>query len=122
MKGRLLAWHQPADFPMPEENRRHGLSIYETKELGLFDDFEYRTRNFLFDSAGYGGWLPVIRSAFETLGSDHVCFGSDFPYEVDKARYVRRVIEDISKLDMPEDDKKKFFEGNLRRFFTGTST
>jgi len=53
--------------------------MYEAKELGTFDDFEDRLKNILFDSAGYGGWLPVIKAAFETLGKDHVCFGTDYP-------------------------------------------
>src|SRR4030042_3142422 len=29
LKGRLLAWHQPKDFSIPQEDRGHGLSIYE---------------------------------------------------------------------------------------------
>lgn len=117
LKGRLLAWHQPEGFPIPEEDRRHGLSIHQAKELGLFDDFESKVKNFLFDSAGFGGWLPVIKFSFEALGPDHVCFGSDYPYELNKGQYTRRVIEDVSRLEIPEEHKKKFFEGNLKRFF-----
>ena len=117
LKGRLLAWHQPDGFAIPEEDKHHGLSIYQAKELELFDDFESRTKNFLYDTAGYGGWLPVIKSSFETLGPDHVCFGSDFPYELNKAQYAKRVIEDVSRLDIPAEDKKKFFEGNLKGLF-----
>lgn len=118
LKGRLLAWHQPDGFVVPEEDKNRGLSIHQAKELGLFDDFEYRSRNFLFDSAGFGGWLPVIKSSFETLGPDHICFGSDFPYELAKGPYARRVVEDVSKLDFPDGDKRKFFEGNLKRVFS----
>jgi predicted TIM-barrel fold metal-dependent hydrolase len=118
LKGRLLAWHQPEGVPIPEEDLRHGLSIRQTKELGLFDDFEAKTRNFLFDSAGYGGWMPVIKASFDALGPDHICFGSDFPYELNKGKYAKGVIEDVCSLDLPQEDKRKFLEGNVERFFS----
>lgn len=117
LKGRLLAWHRPDSFPIPQEERNYGRSIYEAKELGLFDDFESRLKNVLFDSAGYGGWLPVIKSAFETLGPDHICFGTDYPYELSKPKYTRKIIEDISQLDIPDEDKGKFLSGNLEKVF-----
>jgi len=117
LKGRLLAWHCPEEFPISQEERNCGRSVYEAKELGLFDDFESRLKNVLFDSAGYGGWLPVIRSAFETLGPDHVCFGTDYPYELSKPLYTRRVIEEVNQLPIPDDDKEKFFHGNVDKIF-----
>jgi predicted TIM-barrel fold metal-dependent hydrolase len=117
LKGRLLAWHQPESIPIPAEDRGHGLSMYEAREFGLFDDFEAKVENFLYDSAGYGGWLPVIKSAFETLGKDHLCFGTDYPYECNKAPYVAKIIADVRGLPMPEADKAKFLGGNLKRFF-----
>ncbi len=117
LKGRLLAWHQPKDFPLPEEDRGHGLAIDQAKELGLVDDFESKVKNLSFDSAGYGGWLPVMKSAFETLGAEHICFGSDFPYELRNPRYVKKIIHDISKIDIPRADKDKFFCENLKNLF-----
>lgn len=117
LKARLLAWHQPENIPIPEGSRRHGLSIHESREYGLYQDFEARCRNCLFDSAGMGGWLPVIRSAFETLGSEHICFGTDYPYELDKAPYVRKVLEDVNRLEISETQKKQFFAENLKKAF-----
>ena len=117
LKGRLLAWHQPHGFPIPEEDRGHGRSIDEAKKLGLFDDFEKRTEGMLFDSAGCGGWLPVIESAYKTLGADHICFGTDYPYELNKPHYTRKIIEEIGKMTVSDRDKEKFFSGNLKRFF-----
>ena len=117
LKARLLAWHQPENIPIPEDSRRHGLSIHESKAFGLYQDFEARCRNVLFDSAGMGGWLPVIRSAFETLGPDHICFGTDYPYELDKAPYVKKVLEDINRVEMGNAEKKKFFGDNLKKVF-----
>ena len=117
LKGRLLAWHQPDYLPIPPESRRHGLSIEEAKELGTYQDFEARLKDFLFDSAGYGGWLPVMKSAFEALGPDHVCFGSDYPYELNKPHYAKKVLSEISHLELPAEDKKKFFSENVKKVF-----
>lgn len=117
LKGRLLAWHQPKDYPVPEEDRRHGMAIDQAKELGLVDDFESKLKNIYFDSAGFGGWLPIIKSAFETLGPDHLCFGTDYPYELRNPKYVKKIINDINQIDVSREDKEKFFCGNLKRLF-----
>jgi predicted TIM-barrel fold metal-dependent hydrolase len=117
LKGRLLAWHQPQGFPIPEEERGHGRSIEEAKELKLFDDFESRTEHVIFDSAGYGGWLPVIKSAFETLGADHICFATDYPYELKKPHYTAKVLADIRALGITRQEKEKFLSGNVKRLF-----
>ena len=113
LKGRLLAWHQPATFDLKDS---FGRSIDEVKELGLFDDFEARCKNMLFDAAGYGGWIPAIKFALETLGSQHVCFGTDYPYELNKPEYTRKVIEDITQLNISDKEKHAFFSENLKRF------
>jgi len=117
LKGRLLAWHRPDGFAIPPEERNYGRSVLEAKELGLLNDFESRAKNILFDSAGYGGWLPVIKSAFETLGPDHICFGTDYPYELSKPTYTRMIIDDVNQLEIPDDDKRKYLRGNLEKLF-----
>jgi predicted TIM-barrel fold metal-dependent hydrolase len=61
--------------------------------------------------------LPVIKSAFETLGPDHICFGTDYPYELSKPQYTRKIVTDIIHLPVPIEDKRKFFSENLKRFF-----
>jgi hypothetical protein len=79
-------------------SNRHGLAVEEAISLGLYRDFESRLTNFLFDSAGVGGWLPVIKAAFETLGADHICFATDYPYELDNPPFVKGVLSQISGL------------------------
>jgi predicted TIM-barrel fold metal-dependent hydrolase len=59
----------------------------------------------------------VIRSAFEALGSEHICFGTDYPYELMKPFYTRKILQDIVKLGLSEADKKKFLSENLKSFF-----
>ena len=117
LKGRLLAWHQNENIELPEEDRRNGLAVLQAKELGLVDDFESMLKNILFDSAGFGGWFPVIKSAFEALGADHICFGTDYPYELKQPQYVKRIIDGIWKFEFPQFEKEKFFSGNLLKFF-----
>ena len=59
----------------------------------------------------------MIHSAFETLGPDHICFGTDYPYELGSAPYVKKVLEDVNTLQVGVEDKKKFFGGNLKKAF-----
>ncbi len=117
LKGRLLAWHQPENIQIPEMSRHRGLAVQEAAELGLYQDFEARLANCLFDSAGFGGWLPVIKSGFEALGADHVCFGTDYPYELEKVPHVKKLLSEIDQLSLSSEDKKKFFGGNVRKAF-----
>ena len=117
LKGRLLAWHQPEHIAIPEMSRHRGLAVEEATELGLCQDFEARLANCLFDSAGYGGWMPVIKSAFEALGPDHVCFATDYPYELEKVPHARKMISQIERLPLTPEDKAKFFGGNVSKAF-----
>ena len=117
LKGRMLAWHQPKDFPLPEGERGHGFSVDQARKLGLVDDFESRLKKIYYDSAGLGGWMPVMKSAFETLGAGHICFGTDYPYELREPKYLRKIIRDIGQIGVPERDKEKFFSGNLKKLF-----
>lgn len=117
LKGRFLAWHRPKEFSLPEVDRELGLAVDHAKELGFVDDFETRLNNIYFDSAGYGGWLPVMKSAFETLSPNHLCFGSDYPYELREPMYVNKIIENIREINASEEDKEKFFYRNLKNLF-----
>ncbi len=117
LKGRLLAHHKAEGFCIAEEDRGQGMSVDEAKEMGLFGHFEFQLRNMLFNSAGYGGWLPVIKSAFESLGADRICFGTDYPYQISKPKYVRKIITDVNQLNIANHDKKQFLSENLRRLF-----
>jgi predicted TIM-barrel fold metal-dependent hydrolase len=117
LKGRLLAWHQPGHIPIPEMSRRRGLAIQDATELGLVSDFEAQLANCLFDSAGFGGWLPVVKSAFEALGPEHVCFATDYPYELEKIPHVRKLLADINALPVSSEAKSNFFSANVKKAF-----
>ncbi len=118
LMGRLMAWHQPEGIEVPEDERAHGLSVHRAKELGLIDDFQRRFNNVLFDSAGYGGWPTVMEFGFRAFGADHFCWGTDYPYEMDKAPYAKMFLADIDGFNISDEDKKKFFSENVKKFFT----
>ena len=115
--GRLLAKHQPKDFALPQEDLGQWIPVLRAKELGLVDHFESLLRNFYFDTAGSGGWVPIVRFSVEALGSNHLCFGTDYPYDLNDAKYVKRYIDDIHKMDATEEDKEKLLGGNLKHLF-----
>ena len=117
LKGRLLAWHQSENIILPEEDRGHGLAVLQAEELGLVDDFESKLKNVLFDSAGFGGWFPVLKASFEALGPDHLCFGTDYPYELSYPDYVRKIIDGIMGFEFSMEAKEKFLGRNLMNFF-----
>jgi predicted TIM-barrel fold metal-dependent hydrolase len=109
LKGRFLAKHQPDDFPLPPEERGQWLTVNQAKALGLVENFDSLLKNFCFDSAGYGGWVPIMKFALEVLGSDHVCFGTDYPFEFKNPNDVRKYITDIKDMGASGRDQEKSF-------------
>jgi predicted TIM-barrel fold metal-dependent hydrolase len=117
LKGRFLAKHQPDDFPLPPEERGQWLTVNQAKALGLVENFDSLLKNFCFDSAGYGGWVPIMKFALEVLGSDHVCFGTDYPFEFKNPNDIRKYITDIKDMGASGRDQEKFLGENLKKIF-----
>jgi predicted TIM-barrel fold metal-dependent hydrolase len=55
---------------------------------------------------------PAVLCTVQTVGVDHVVFGSDFP-PVPIA--LKRSVGVVENLDLPEDDKKKILGGNAAK-------
>lgn len=115
--GRVIGKHQPAELDIPEEDRGQWLAFHHAEKLGVFDHFMGLLKNFCFDTAGHGGWLPLMEFAMKVLGPDKLCFGSDFPYDFNKTEYVRQNIEDLRSLGLSPADEKRFFSGNIKALF-----
>jgi predicted TIM-barrel fold metal-dependent hydrolase len=116
--GRLYAKHQPEDFPVPKADLGQWIPFHRAKELGLVDHFNELTRNIYYDTAGSGGWTPIVRFALDVLGADHLCFGTDYPYDLNNPVYVKKCIEDIQEMDVSDSDKERFLGGNLKELFS----
>jgi aminocarboxymuconate-semialdehyde decarboxylase len=65
---------------------------------------------FYFDSASYAS--PVIRLGIETVGIEHMVFGSDAPPLVPMLPKMRELIE---ALDLSRTDKELIYAGNLTK-------
>lgn len=117
LMGRLLAKHQPEDIPIPKEDLGQWIPFYQAEELGLVDHFKTLIKNIYYDTAGYGGWPPITRFALEVLGPDHVCFGTDYPYDLNNPKHVKQYLDDVHGMDMSEEAKIQFLGGNLKQLF-----
>lgn len=74
-------------------------------------------RMFYNDTAIYGS-TPGLLCSHAFFGTEHLLFGTDFPFDSQNGeRYTRETIESIEKMGLPEADKKKIYEDNVRNLF-----
>ncbi len=70
---------------------------------------------FYADTATFGSG-PAIRCGLDFFGVDQVLFASDSPFDPEKgAGYIRETIRCVDVLDVSEEDRRKIYEGNIRR-------
>ena len=117
LKWRILSWHQPEAWDLPEGIRGHALPIRELKERGLWDDFHRQFDKLYFDSAGFGGSMVMMRSAVDGMRRDRITFGTDYPFEFRDPVDVRQYIAEIKSLDISEEDKKNILGQNVLDLF-----
>lgn len=94
LKGRLGMFYAPPGAtasPLPR-------TLREQRALGYADDFAARWRQFFFDTAGNGGWAPVVQMTAEVVGADHLSFGSDYPLESHSAATMRELLAVVARL------------------------
>ncbi|MEE8442918.1 MAG: amidohydrolase family protein, partial [Dehalococcoidia bacterium] len=71
---------------------------------------------FYGDTAVYGS-IPAMECGLAFFGTDHVLFGSDFPFDAEGgARYIRDTIKSMEGMTASREDKQKIYEGNAREF------
>jgi len=75
-------------------------------------------RVFYADTALYGD-VPGLMCGLAFFGTDHMLFGTDFPWDVEMGnRYIRQTINAVKSMDISEVDRAKIFEGNARRLLS----
>ena len=72
-------------------------------------------RDFYADTA-IAGHTAGLMCAREFFGVENLLFGTDMPMDSENGyRLVRDIIASIERMEIPEEDKKKIFEGNARK-------
>ena len=72
-------------------------------------------KGFYADTALFGSLSGTI-CGLDFFGADHVLFASDSPFDPEKGPgYIRETIKVIDALPIPDEDRKKIYEGNARR-------
>jgi 5-carboxyvanillate decarboxylase len=71
----------------------------------------YLRENFYITNSGVG-WEPAIKFTQSVIGVDRVLYAMDYPYQCPPEEVVA-----LDAMDMPAQDKKKFFQTNAERVF-----
>jgi predicted TIM-barrel fold metal-dependent hydrolase len=72
-------------------------------------------RMFYADTALYGGTASLM-CGLAFFGPDRLLFGTDMPYDSEGGnKYIRKTIEAIDDMEVPESIKSKIFEDNAKR-------
>jgi predicted TIM-barrel fold metal-dependent hydrolase len=69
-----------------------------------------------YNDTAVSGSRSALMCAYDFFGPEHILFGTDMPMDSEYgARLVRRTIEAIEGMDIPDRDKQLIFEENARR-------
>lgn len=72
-------------------------------------------RLYYADTAVFGS-SSALRCGLDFFGADRVLFGTDMPFDPEGgAGFVRDTIASIERLNLPEEERYKIYEGNARR-------
>lgn len=66
-------------------------------------------RSFYVDTSE-GMWMPWLKAAVDFFGTDHVMFGTDYPWGNSKG-----IIDNIDRLNLSESERNLIYEDNAAR-------
>jgi len=89
----------------------------EQKAMGIDRVFEERWAKFYFDTAGNGGWAPVIEWAAEVVTPARLMFGSDYPLESHSGATVRELTDMLASLRLNREGKQAIAGLNASKLF-----
>ncbi|MDH5605444.1 MAG: amidohydrolase [Anaerolineae bacterium] len=85
---------------------RHAHSFQPQAKSKLKESPEDSLKRFYFDTVVHDP--GVLRSLIEYVGVEHVCLGSDYPFDMGDLKPA----EIVRALNLPQDDEKKILSGN----------
>ncbi len=96
--------------------------VYDNAKLRQRENFEERLtkspleyfKMFYFDTAINGNTAGLM-CGHDFCGTEHMLFSTDMPYDNELGeRFTRQTIDAVEQMDLPDSEKKKIFEDNVR--------
>ncbi|HXG51668.1 MAG TPA: amidohydrolase family protein [candidate division Zixibacteria bacterium] len=105
LKGRMMAFFEPPDAPVPAGLKGYLKTRSEQNRLGLAERFEALFRRLYFDTAGTGAWHPALAAAFNMTTADRIMFGSDYPLECKSAANLTESLDMIRQAPCSSEER-----------------
>ena len=105
LKGRMMAFFETDDAPIPPDMRGYLKTQNEQKRFGITERFEKLFQRLYFDTAGTGAWLPSMAAAFNITSADRIMFGSDYPLECKTAANIIESLDMVRQAGCSAEDK-----------------
>jgi predicted TIM-barrel fold metal-dependent hydrolase len=105
LKGRMMAFFETEDAPIPPAMRGYLKTQNEQKRFGITERFEKLFQRLYFDTAGTGAWLPSMAAAFNITSADRIMFGSDYPLECKTAANIIESLDMVRQAPCSAEDK-----------------
>lgn len=105
LKGRMMAFFETDDAPIPAEMRGYLKTQNEQKKFGVTERFEKLFQRLYFDTAGTGAWGPSMAAALNITTADRIMFGSDYPLECKTAANIVESIDMVRQAPCSNADK-----------------
>jgi aminocarboxymuconate-semialdehyde decarboxylase len=105
LKGRMMAFFETDDAPIPADMRGYLKTQNEQKKFGVTERFEKLFQRLYFDTAGTGAWGPSMAAALNITTADRIMFGSDYPLECKTAANIIESIDMVRQAPCSSADK-----------------
>ena len=97
--------HYNSGLECPGQKAFPGLKEHPVEYFGM-----------LYNETTLNGSPSSLRCAYDFFGEDRLLLGSDMPYDIENgAIAIRKGIEEVEGMDVPESTRKKIYEDNARR-------
>jgi len=116
-QGRMKLNYVPDGFSVPDALKNEPKTPRVRQMLGLDKPFQDILDKIHFDISGFGGWMPITRTAISIIGPSRLCFGTDWGFEINDPEDIRLYIDNIKKLDLPAQERRNILGENIRRLF-----
>ncbi len=118
LKGRMMAFFETEDAPIPPEMRGYLKTQNEQQKFGITERFEKLFQRLYFDTAGTGAWLPSMAAALNITSADRIMFGSDYPLECKTAANIIESLNMVRESSCSQDDKSNILGKTAAKLFS----